>query len=146
MAEKNPVEYLLGYIGELLKLIPQHQGPISQNVSPEILNELERLELAMAQFEELNKQTFKNADIDIENLKAETINSDKIVPKQKQLLKKSQEIQREAKQLQAQYAQVIEKSKVKSQASRERDPLKKEMKDRKKKYKPLGGDKNWIPI
>lgn len=145
MKEYNSVEALLGVIADILKVIPLHQGSITQNITPETLNELEKLEAAMAKFEELNKATFQNANIEIDKLRRETLDSDKITPKQKQLLKKSQEIEKEARNLQAQYAYIVAQSKGKMPTART-ESQKKTIKDRRNRYKPIGGDKKWIPI
>jgi hypothetical protein len=146
MKEKSKVEQLINQIGDMVKMIQDHKGPIADNITPEVLNKLEWLETIMSQYQELNQKTFQEAGIDIEKLRHETLGSETISPKNAQVLKRTQEIEKEAKKLQREYERIIAQNNLQPQAAKTKDPLRQNIKDRRKRYKPLGGDKNWIPI
>lgn len=144
MREKNPIEPLLVQVAELLKKIQEHQGPISENVTPRVLEEIERLENAVALFEEANRNTLQEAGIDMEALRMQASRSTAISPKDKQVLQRAREIEKEAKNLQFAFSKVIQRGKQVSAPLQ--DPLKQQIKERRKRFKPLGGNKNWIPL
>ncbi len=144
----NRVEILLGVVADIIKAIPIHQGPISRNLTPEVMMELDRLEKAMGEFRDINKQSYKTANVDIDKLRRETFSSEQITPKQKQILIRALEIENEARALQSQYAQVLAMNKIEAArlTGTGKEGEKREIKDRRKRYKPIGGDKKWIPI
>lgn len=141
---KNPLEALLIQAAQLMERLRTHQGSISANLTPEVMAELQRLEKNMAAMYELNVRTFEEAHIDLDELKSKTIHSPEIPLEDKELFLRGREIEREARRLQADYAKAIQA------AQTEKEPAKsshqKKMKDRRNRFKPLGGDKNWIPL
>ncbi|CUI16015.1 hypothetical protein PNK_0381 [Candidatus Protochlamydia naegleriophila] len=143
MKEKNPIEPLLAQVADLIKRIQEHQGPISDNITPRVLEEIERLENAVALFEEVNQKTLQEADIDIEALRMNASRSAVLSDKDKQVLQRAREIEKDAKSLQFAFSKVIERGK---KAAPVQDPLKQQIKERRKRFKPLGGNKNWIPL
>ncbi|MBA2369022.1 MAG: hypothetical protein H0V82_08375 [Candidatus Protochlamydia sp.] len=144
MKEKSPAEILLGQVAEMIQLIQNHKGPISDNVTPRVKEEIERLESAIAIFEEANQKSFEEANINIESMRLDASRSTSLGEKDKQLLQRAREIERDAKNLQAANSQIIEKTKKNNAESK--DTLKEQIKERRKRFKPLGGSKNWIPL
>ena len=144
MKEKSPAEILLGQVAELIQRIQNHKGPISDNLTPRVKEEIERLESAIAIFEEANQKSFEEANVNIEALRLDASRSSSLGEKDKQLLQRAREIEKDAKNLQFANSQIIEKSKKKPADSK--DPLKEKIKERRKRFKPLGGSKNWIPL
>ncbi len=144
MQEKNPIEPLLAQVADLIKMIQEHQGPISDKITPRVLEEIERLENAVALFEEVNQKTLQEANIDIEELRMNASRSTALSSKDKQVLQRAREIEKDAKNLQFAFSKVIERGK--KAAASIQDPLKQQIKERRKRFKPLGGNKNWIPL
>ena len=146
MREKHPLEGSLDQVAEMLNKIRDHKGPIIQNITPEVLKELERLEKAVAKFDELNKKSYKAANVDIERLKTEFNRYPKASEKDKQIVKRIREIDQDARELQFAYARAL--ATINQTASlRNEDKIKKKQgKDRRKKFKRLGENKNWIPL
>ncbi|KIC71165.1 hypothetical protein DB44_EN00020 [Candidatus Protochlamydia amoebophila] len=142
--DKNPIEPLLSQITEILHKIQNHDGSISNNLTPQIIEEIERLESAIALFNDVNQKTFQDANIDVENLKIDSSRSHMISDKDKRVLKQAQEIEKDAKKLQFAFSKIMERGQKVS--VKKEDPLKQKIKERRKRFKPLGGDKNWIPM
>jgi hypothetical protein len=144
MKEKSPAEILLGQVAEMIQIIQNHSGPISDNLTPRVKEEIERLESAIAIFEEANQKSFEDANINIDALRLDASRSSSLGEKDKQLLQRAREIEKDAKNLQFANSKIIEKTKLKKTESK--DPLKEQIKERRKRFKPLGGSKNWIPL
>lgn len=138
------LEVLLGVVGELLKAIPMHKGSITHNLTPEIMMKLDRLERAVAEFRDLNNRSFSAAKVDITQLKRNTMNSPQTSPKHRDILRRAEIMASDAKRLQSIYAQILAKKQVSPLAS---DKLEqKVIKDRRNRYKPIGGNKKWKPV
>ncbi|WP_068467178.1 hypothetical protein [Candidatus Protochlamydia phocaeensis] len=148
MRDKNQIESLLTQVADLINMIQNHTGPISDNISSRVLEEIERLEKAIALFDEINRKSLEEANIDIERLRMEFARSPLITPKDKQLMQRARDIERDAKNLQLAFSKVIERGQSSSAALEKaaKDPLKQQIKERRKRFKPLGGNKNWIPM
>lgn len=143
MKEKNPLDHLLTELGDMLQKIQEHQGPISQNLSPELLSNLDRLEKALSIFEEINQQSCQAAGIDIEQLKTEMARSTQIPDKDKTLLTRAKQIERDARTTHARYSMIAALS---QQEGKRKKKETQKLKQRKKKFKPLGSNKGWIPL
>lgn len=140
MRDKNPIEPLLNQVGDLLHKIQTYDKPLD-TIPPEILKELEVLEKSFRRFQDLNQQALDQAQIDIGALKQKTISpNSQIATQDKQVIEKSIIMERDAEQMRRYLIQVL-----KNRQSQE--PAKdKSIKERRKKYKPLGGDKGWIRL
>lgn len=137
---KNQLDTLLVCIADLIQVIQEHKGSISENLTPEVYQELERLEKAIELFDETNRQEFKVANINIEALRDKTTHSSHVSPKDKALLERAKQIERDAKQLKLQFSLAIER------VNPQRDAQRKQIKERRKKFKTLGNEKGWIPL
>jgi hypothetical protein len=146
MKDKNLIEPLLNQVGEILKQLQEHKGSISQNLNPDVLGKLERLEMMVDAFEELNKKSQEAAQIDPQQLLLELERSPKISPKEKKILERARQMERDAKNLKSQYAEIVASNKVNKIPSIKKSTEKKIGKDRKNKFKLLGGNQGWIPL
>jgi hypothetical protein len=146
MEKKPSLDQLLVEMSEILKIIQNQEGPISQNLTPEVVVNLEILESAIPIFSQYQQETFKEANIDIEHLVKDTLESSNTDPRTRQLLKRAKDIEKDARILQLAYSKAIERGKGRKQVKRSTDTNKQQLKERRKLFKPLGGDKNWIPL
>jgi hypothetical protein len=87
------------------------------------------------------QETFQEAHIDVESVTKEIIESPYTDPKNKQLLKRAKDIEQDARTLQLAYSKALERGK-----GRKKSKHPKGSKERRKLFKPLGGDKNWLPL
>ncbi len=142
---KSPIEVLLMQANDILRYFHDHKGSIAENMTPKLLEDLDKLEQAFAQFKELNEKVFKESNIDVERLKAEAMRSPNYSQKDKKLFQRAKEIEREARNMQLSLSKAMERGK-RENAGASKDPLKRKIKERRKLFKPLGGDKKWIPL
>lgn len=138
MKEKNLTKHLLNQVGDLLQKIQNHDKPIG-DISPEFIKQLEILEKTFKQYEELNDKTQKEANIDIEALRLEFYRSPSIHSKDKKLIDKLKTIEKDARQLQA----VVAKSLGSQAVLSKKDKI---IKERRRKFKSMGGEKGWIRL
>ncbi|MCE2983369.1 MAG: hypothetical protein LW832_07370 [Parachlamydia sp.] len=144
MKEKNPIDLLLAQIADMIQKIQNHKESIAENISPRVLEELERLESAIAIFDEANQKSFEEANINLDALRLEASRSSAMNEKDKQLLQRARDIEKDAKKLEFAFSQMIQNGKkTKTQST---DRLKDQIKERRKKFKRLGENKNWIPL
>lgn len=106
--------------------------------------QVDRLEKAVGLFEEANRRTFEEAQIDLETLRLDFMRSPVVDAKDKQLMQRANDLERDAKNLQLALSKLAERSQQRQAAAK--DPLKQQIKERRKRFKPLGGNKNWIPL
>lgn len=142
MKEYNPVEAAINEIGNLLDKIKDPQNKIKDPLPPEVLKQLEKLEQEVKFVNQLNTQFFQEAGVDIQLVTQEIINAPETPLKEKRMLERSQSIQYEAKSLSQQLMVIINKMKKQEP----KDQQKQIIKEHKKKFKPLGGNRGWIPM
>lgn len=143
MAEKDPLEILLEKISTLISKVQDAQIPMME-IPPELEKELGRLEKEIneqAAVSELIKRTADMAEEDIP--KSEEPIVQLIEAHKKKLLSKAHIVEDTAKNLQFKLSIAISKAKEESKTPK---PTKQQMKDRRKKFKRLGGDKGWMPL
>jgi hypothetical protein len=144
MKQKVSLEQLLVEITEMMQLLQKHRGPVTQNVTPEVLKKLDDLEQAMAAFNEIQQKAFQAANLDIEKLKEECLSAPSD-SKEKKILQRAKAIEQDAQALQSALSQATgqthapKKSKRKTKATQS-------MRERRKLFKPLKGDNKWIPL
>lgn len=140
MKEKNPIEPLLNQVGDLLQKIQNYDKPL-EDIPKEVLFELEALEKLFHRFEDLNQKALTQANIDLDDLKRSALSpSSQASPKDKQLLEKSIAMEKDIEQMKRYLTQIL-----RSRESKEPNKNK-ALKERRKKYKSLGGDKGWIRL
>lgn len=145
--DNSSLDSLLVQVSEMIQMIQNHKGPISGNITPRVLEELELLEKTVVYFNDVNQQAFKDSHIDMERLEKETMHSPTISSKDKQLLLRAKDIERDARNLQLAFSKAIERGKRGQKGKMTtKAPSRQKIKERRKLFKPLGGDKNWIPL
>ncbi len=143
MVSREKIELLLNQAYGLLEKIENYHDRIT--ITPQISAEIERLQRNMAVFLDYNDKTYAESNFDFKKVEEDLLNSPNTDPNDKALLEKIREIKKEAEGLQASYKRVEEKAKKKGTKSKKpaNDPLKQQMKERRKKFKKIGGD-HWI--
>ena len=141
---KHTLEDLFSTINETLEIIQNHKGPI--NMTPELLGDIDKLEAVVADFKENNQILFETLDIDIQNAKKEVLESTNIRSSDKQLIKRSEDIEKEARVIKHALSKAKSKIRGKHSQNLSSSGENKQKKERRKLFKPLGGDKTWIPL
>lgn len=148
MEDKTPdtqasLDRLLSEVGDLLQIIQKIDSPL--NITPEIAAQVKQLEKAFGMIDEIYQQKFHETLPDIDKLKEEASSAESNLPqKEKQFFNRAQLIERDARKLQLTYSKALERGKKSSTS--ENDAAKQKRKERRKLFKPLGGDRNWIPL
>jgi|GEM_PF-4316310 len=135
------LEDLLSTMDETLKAIQTHKGPI--HVTPELLADIGKLEVAVRDFKEANQLFFELFDIDIHSLKKEVLESPNTRSSDKQLIKRSEDIEREGRVTQLALSKAKSKRRAKGTSS---SAEKQQQKERRKLFKSLGGNTTWLPL
>lgn len=142
-SENKSMNHALMQIGEMVQMIQNLEGPI--NVNPELIKELDGLKEAFALINEVTEKLVEKA-----GLKDEMSNSDDLSDRNKPLLvQRAKTIEKDARTLKTAYSKALEReqdqepSKPPTPESIERSQKRRE---RRKLFKPLGGDKTWIPL
>lgn len=147
MEQKNPFEGFLTRMIELMDLIQKHKGSI--NIPPEAAKEMERLEVDINALEVKMRQLFTELDTDPKMLRITTMQSSAISNKDKRLFEQAKMAQRDAQALQSALEKVANSRKTPDspkKMSKEDEKKKQAIKERRKMFKSIGGDKNWIPL
>lgn len=131
-SNRKIMDQLLNDISEMIKQIETFKGPVTPLKNPDkIKDEVEIIGKFMEAIEGFYDGA-KSTDEPID-------------PENKQLLLKAQGIEQEAKILQQAYSKALSK-KNRSKKSKKKEPESEQMKERKKLFKTIGGDKKWIPL
>lgn len=141
--QRATTDKLLVQIAEMMQTIQKNKGSFSNRLTPEILGKIERLELIFAALQEIDQRILDTVGVDMQRLGIETLHSTEISSQDKQLLQRAQALENDARQLQTAVSNAIGKRK---DAKRKGSSTKKKIKERRKLFKPLGENKNWIPL
>jgi hypothetical protein len=145
-SEKNPFEDLFSQIGDLLSQIQNNQTPLTGDVPPEVMKEVDRLEKQIGLFCEMTEKVIQDSGIDIHQLQQEARNSSNIKAKDKRILERAKQIELDAKNIHFRLSAALNRDKGKKTPSSGESDRKKQIKERRKKYKSIGGDRGWIPL
>ena len=86
MSTDPTLQNLLLQAARLMECIRTHKGSIKENLSPDVLEDLKRLEIAMKAIQELNLRSFEVANLDINQLKSTAIHSPSVPKEEKDFL------------------------------------------------------------
>lgn len=136
------LQNLLEQVNETLQVIQNHKGPIK--LTPDLLADVEKLENAVTNFKEDSQELFEIFDIDIKELQQEILDSDTARSSDKQLIKRAKDIETEARVMKLALTQG--KQKRRKSPKEKQDIDKRQMKERRKLFKTIGGDQKWIPL
>lgn len=142
--DRQKIENLFSQVSDMISKIQNYKNSSSLVISPAAFEELERLKKNIEAFEEMTQADLKLAGIDKSCLRFDAFKSDTLSEKDKKLFERAQSIENDAKHLKSHYTKAIEKNKAgksSTQAS-----VEKKITERKNRFKPLGGNKNWIPL
>lgn len=142
--QRKQVESLLLQVSDMINKIQTKKVVIPDDLSSQVMQEIDRLEEAIAIFQDITSEDLKEADIDIVNLRTTVINSVDTAEKDKKLFEKAAAIEREAVVVKSQILKALEKADLANKNAKKATT--KGIKDRRNRFKPLGGNKNWIPL
>lgn len=145
--KKKPIslEELLVQIHETMQLIQNPSGVM--NITPELLADIDKFEAAIANLTDNSQALFDLAGIDSESYKKEILESPQVRSSDKQLIKRAEDTAQEAYVMKL----ALSKSIARGKERKKRETLHskhgdKQMKERRKLFKPLGGDQKWLPL
>lgn len=134
--------------GELIDFLENPDAPLANQLPPQLIEEIERLEKQLREMHDQTKEIFQKANIDIQQLKKEALESSNLSPRDQRLFERAEQVKDHASNTQKALAQAIknEGPTHKSSKAKKKHKPEKDKKDRRKLFKPLGEDKNWIPL
>ena len=139
---KVSLEDLVSEVNKVLHVIQNHKGPLP----PEVLADFKRLKGLLDNFHEDIEDLIKLGDIDINKLKEAIINSPDVKSNDKQLIKQSIDLEKEARVIELALSKAMENNNEPKTKTPSGNKKKQQIKERKKLFKTIGGDKNWIPM
>lgn len=143
MQHQDSILQLLKQITEMIDLIRQKGGDLSGKMTPEAIQDFNKLKESVALFNAANRKGFQDANIDIETLKKQVQVSDVVSEEDKRLLG---EVGRVEKNLKEAKISLDKKTKQDQETLKLNKDTKQKMKERRKSFKSIGGDKKWIPL
>lgn len=147
MENQSAMEHALSELDNIIKMVQEHKGSISQNITPDLLEDLERLEQAVTFFTNCNNEILEKAGVKPGSQQESSAESPALRTGEKQIVKRASEIERKAKIIQLAITHSMgDEKKAPKKPKRAPTGKKGEQKERRKLFKPLGGDKNWIPL
>lgn len=147
--EKRPAtEQMLTEIAEMIEKIKNFEGTIKPLENPGLAQA--RLSVAKKLVEILDKMVIEPMErqFDMDALTKEALESPNVTPENKRLVKKATEVQQEAKILNSAMKTALAKSKPKKGKKNPKEGVatSEQIKERRKLFKSIGGDKKWIPM
>lgn len=144
MAEDNPIEKMIHQIADMYALVKEYKGKeISANFTPELRERLENLKIAIETFAKLNKEMFASAGISEEDLKKLVENPPETLDKRtREAIEFSKNLKKEIESDRLRLNLSDEAQKPDSSNEKTKSPAN----QRKKKFKRVGGDGDWIPL
>jgi hypothetical protein len=141
MEKKPSIDQLISEISEIIEMIKHRERFSTEALPPSAIVSLDLLKISVLVLHEHLLKIFQEANIDIEKVKKEMMESHNTPSRDKQMIKRAMEVERDARILQLAFSKAMEQGK-----KRKKRKNSKEMKERRKLFKPLGGDKDWIPL
>lgn len=142
MNPKELLALLTSELAELLELAEDPNASLANRLTPEVIEKIEQLDKQVKTLKEEAIEALQKDDLDIQQLKKERLESSDLSPRDRRLLERVQQVENHAHHVQQSLSKTIENAKPdKSRSKRHKDK-----KDRRKLFKPLGEDKNWIPL
>ncbi len=147
MAEEQPLDKLLHQIGEMFKLIEENKDKdFEKNVTPEVTERLETLKDLFDQFNVSNRKVWEEAGSSVQALhKTVLMPSDTIEVRWHRLFEFSKNLKRDVEKVRFQNnlsSDAIRKDQPFDKTKQKKDEIKK----RKKKFKQMGGDADWMRL
>lgn len=151
MSTNNPMEPLLEQIADLLKLAQENAGKkINDSVDPEILKRLDSLKGFVDDFQNTTLESLKEQGIDpAVTLKKFMEGQGKLTQQNQKILKKTVQLGFDALLMKSALQSASEIGRLGKDFTKElseKKTSKKGIKERKKKFKRIGGDSKWVPL
>lgn len=143
--QQNALEKLLNQIGDLLKIIKDHEDkPLSAPLPPGIEQTLSRLEQEIALLGDVQQKLFTQAGITDEEISAmiRAGAGQKGGAREQYFFDRIKALDEDARAINASLSTTL---KMKDKQIGKKDP-KQLIQERKKKFKRVGGNKGWIPL
>lgn len=141
MDKKVSIEQLLEQIKEILTALENIPNTEPKELPPEVMVQLDIMESAVPIIKAHWESMYKEANIDMDAITNNLAESPDTEPRTKRIIEKAKEIERDAKLLQLANSAAIKRAKGKRKKKQSQ-----QMKERRKLFKPLGGDDTWIPL
>jgi hypothetical protein len=146
---QNSFEKMLAQIVELMETIQKNKEPL-KGITPELMKEIEQLEAQLAEANKTAQKLLKENSIDPKATRIDAMLSKQIPAKEKRAFERATKITRDTKILKNEIDKTLAKKKLKNSRNlantKKTDVNKKQIKERRKRFKAIGGDKNWIPL
>ena len=146
MEAQNPFISLLNQVVELMELI-QKQTKLSPKIPEDLVKDVKLLKEKFKKIEEFTKSQLRESQTDSLNLRIETMNSSNMSEKDKKMLERALHIKRDMQMLKKALNEKRKKAsltlKTKNTSDSDEQANKKK---RRKLFKPLGGERDWIPL
>lgn len=146
---QNQFGNFFSQIIDFMNAVQRHDGPLKE-LTPELKKEIDNLETEFNRLYADAKQCIEEATIDPKTLRIETMRSSEVPAENKRMFDRAKQVERDIKALNTEMKKVTKNSKA------QKDPLKggkpgkgatkQEIKERRKRFKPIGGDKDWLPL
>jgi hypothetical protein len=143
--KNNPkIEELLDALQQILTFIQGSKEPIK--ITPELLANMKNLEKTTHDFQEATQKLFNLVETNFPGLNKQTLASPEIRSSDKQLIQRAHDIQKEAYILKFALLKARRKGTSKKHSLASQNPNKQQIRERRKLFKTIGGDKNWLPL
>lgn len=132
------MEGLLADIADTMKLITTHQGPIGKIENPETVKQ--NLDMWEKFLQAVNNT--------LEDMTPPGSPTPELSPEQEAFLQRAKEIEQQGHVLEKAFASALGKTRkrAKGKNGEKEAELQQQMKERRKLFKTIGGDKKWIPM
>ena len=131
------LDTILAELAETLQMIENHQGPVKP---------FEDIVIAKGEVE-MYQRFVQTMDEFCDTMQPPENAEQQMDPEKQQFLQKAREVEAESQMFQTSFAREVEKNKRKKSKKGGKDATRAaEMRERKKLYKTIGGDKKWIPL
>ncbi len=146
MKNQTSINHLLDQVEELIQTIKTDKKPPSPSFNPQNSNvEIEVLKINLKALNDVQTDSFNAAGADFDQLVKETLDSSTIDEKDKEWLLRAKKLEDETRLLELAFAKAKEKGK-KEKRGKTSSGGKQQIRERRKLFKTLGGDKKWIPL
>lgn len=144
MTNENPLDKLLDQIGDLLKIIKDNEEkPLSSPIPPEVDLILSKLEMEVSLLGDAQQKVFTQSGITDEEINVMIQEGGKEGGARTQyFFDRARTLDQDAREINASLSSSL-LMKDKQIGKKNPEQL---MKERKKKFKRVGGDKGWIPL
>lgn len=155
MNQKNLMQSLLTQAMGLMETFQKSTG--LNEITPEIVKQIEEVQKNLIYFNEKAKQHLASSSLDPKTIRIDAMQSGHLSSKEQRNYERLTQANRDTRLLKAEIDKLISKRQRKKEVTKKAAEkpgksrktsltTKEQVKQRKKRFKPIGGDKNWIPL